>query len=299
MASPGPDGSEVRGAALDAGPAAVAEGGTGPATGLPSRVGGRAGRGWPRRLRHAGRASRRAEAPRSDAATLGRLTRLAPYALVAAVVVVAHVLYLSGAFDPDPLLSMSGLGVAIKGGVLAGRFTIDPNAGTTAQSLGHLSAMDLLHGHLPWWNPYEGVGAPLAGEMQSAALFPPNLLLALPSGQLWFHMLLEAVAGMATYRLLARLGVSRWIAAGAGCVFALDGTYAWFAHAPVNPICFLPLLCLGVERARSAAREGRRASYGLVAVALALSVYAGFPEVAYLDAIFVVVWAAVRARGLG
>ncbi len=227
------------------------------------------------------------------------VSRLGPYALVAMVVVAASSLYAFGAFDPNPLISMSGLAVVVKGGVLAGRFTIDPNAGTTAQSLGHLAALDLLHGKIPWWNPYEGVGAPLAGEMQSAALFPPTLLLALPSGQLLFHMLLEAVTGMATYRLLARVGVSRWIAAGGGSAFALNGTYAWFMHAPVNPIAFLPLLLLGAERARVAAEEGRAGSFGLVAVALALSVYAGFPEVAYLDGIFAVVWSALRARGLG
>ena len=226
------------------------------------------------------------------------LARTGPYALVVAVVVAANALYIFGVFDPNPLLSMSGLPVVAQGGVLAGRFTIDPNAGTTALSLGHLAALDLLHGKIPWWNPYEGVGAPLAGEMQSAALFPPTLLLAAPGGQLLFHVLLEAIAGMATCRLLARLGVSRWIAAGAGCAFAVDGTFAWFAHAPVNPIAFLPLLLLGVERARAAADDGRGGSFGLVAVALALSAYAGFPEVTYLDGIFAVVWTAVRVQGL-
>ncbi len=226
------------------------------------------------------------------------LTRVGPYALVAAVVVAANALYVFGVVDPNPLLSMSGLGVVAKGGILAGRFTIDPNAGQTAQSLGHLAALDLLHGTIPWWNPFEGVGAPLAGEMQSAALFPPTLLLALPGGQLIFHILLEAVAGMATYRLLVRLGVSRWIAAGGGCVFAVSGTYAWLANAGVNPIAFLPLLLLGIERARAAAEDRRGGDFWLVAMALALSAYSGFPETAYLDGILAVVWAAVRVRGL-
>ncbi|MDA8310544.1 MAG: hypothetical protein M0Z46_08025 [Actinomycetota bacterium] len=236
------------------------------------------------------------EAPAAPAAA--RLAGLVPYACICAAVVAANALYLFGVFDPNPVLSMSGLPIVAQGGVLAGRFTIDPNAGTTALSLGHLAALDLLHGHLPWWNPYEGVGAPLAGEMQSAALFPPTLLLALPGGQLLFHVLLEAVAGMATYALVVRLGTSRVIATGAGAAFALNGTFAWFAHAPVNPIPFLPLLLLGLERARAAAEEGRGGSFGLLALALALSVYAGFPEVAYLDGIFAVVWAAVRVVGL-
>ena len=52
---------------------------------------------------------------------------------------------------------------------------IDPNVGFITQSLGHLAALDILHGHLPWWNYFEGLGQPLAGEMQSAALFPLTL----------------------------------------------------------------------------------------------------------------------------
>ncbi len=224
--------------------------------------------------------------------------RLGPVALIVAVVVAANLLFLLGIFDPNPLYWTSGLGIIHTGAVFAGQSTIDPNSGTTAQSLGHLAMLDLLHGRLPWWNPYEGIGAPLAGEMQSAAFFPPNLFVAAFGGQLPFHMLLEAAAGLATYGLLVRLDISRWIAAGAGCAFALDGAFSWFRHAAVNPIALLPLLLFAAERARTAAKEGRPGRWALVALALALSVYAGFPEVAYLDGLFAVVWVLVRCAGL-
>lgn len=218
-----------------------------------------------------------------------------PLALVVGVVVLANVAYLSGVFHPDPLDAVSGLASATTGGVLPGLNTIDPNSGFTAQALGHLAALNLLHGRLPWWDPFEGVGSPLAGEMQSAALFPLTVLLALPDGQLPFHVLLELTSGIAAWRLLLRLGIARWIAAGAGCAFALDGTFAWFEHAPVNPIAFLPLLLLGIERARAAAASGTRHRWGLIAVALALSLYAGFPETAYLDGVLAVLWVLARA----
>ncbi len=214
------------------------------------------------------------------------------------VVVLANLAAVLGLVDPNPLVSVSHLATVTKAGLLAGENTIDPNSGFTAQSLGHLAALDLLHGHLPWWDPFEGVGAPLAGEMQSAALFPLTVLLALPNGQLPFHMVLELVAGLAAWRLLLRLGVSRWIAAGAGAAFALDGTFSWFQHAAVNPVAFLPLLLLGVERARAAAGSGAAHRWALIAVALALSLYAGFPETAYLDGLLTVAWAVVRAGGL-
>jgi hypothetical protein len=58
----------------------------------------------------------------------------------------------------------------------------------------------------------------------------------------------------------------------------------------VNPVPFLPLLLLGIEIAYSAAREGRSGGFGLIAVAGALSVYAGFPEVAYADGLLTACW---------
>ena len=38
---------------------------------------------------------------------------------------------------------------------------IDPNVGFVTEADGHLAALDLLHGHLPWWNYFEGLGQPL------------------------------------------------------------------------------------------------------------------------------------------
>ncbi|MDA8313445.1 MAG: hypothetical protein M0Z46_23080 [Actinomycetota bacterium] len=247
-----------------------------------------------------GRARRSAAASRVVEALRGAASAewLGPLALVAGAVVAGNLLFLLGVFDPNPLYFASGLGIIHAGGVFPGSATIDPNAGTTAQSLGHRAMLDILGGRLPWWNPYEGLGAPLAGEMQSAAFFPPNLLLVFLGGQLPFHMLLEAVSGAATYALVVRLDVSRWIAAGAGCAFALDGTFSWFRHAAVNPIALLPLLVFAAEQARVAAAAGRAGRWALVAVALALSLYAGFPEMAYLDGLFAALWMLVRCVGL-
>jgi hypothetical protein len=143
---------------------------------------------------------------------------------------------------------------------------------------------------VPWWNPYEGTGAPLAGELQSAALFVPTLLLLASNGQFYEHVLLEIVAGIATYLLLRRIALHRWASLAGGAAFALNGTFAWFAHAPVNPIAFLPLLLLGIERAYAATVEGRRNGWRLIAIAGALSFYAGFPEVAYIDTLLAVCW---------
>jgi hypothetical protein len=230
----------------------------------------------------------------------GRLrARLAPAAgplAVLAVVLLANLPALAGLFDVSPLGPIGITSLGGQNGLLPGQWFTDPNIGWTAQALGHLAAEDWLHGIVPWWNPYEGLGAPLAAGMQSAAFFPPTLLLALSDGQLLFHVTLEAGAGLATWFLVRELGFGRSVATLGGVLFALDGTLAWFGNAPANPVALLPVLILGVERL---ARRPRldRAGLLLVAAGLALSIYAGFPETAYLDGLFAAAWFVFRLCG--
>src|SRR5207302_5738 len=86
---------------------------------------------------------------------------------------------------------------------------------------------------------------------------------------------------------------SRWSSIGGAVAFALNGAFAWFSHAPVNAIPFLPLLLLGIELAYTASSEERRGGWWLIAVAGALSIYAGFYEVAYVDGLMAVFWLTV------
>jgi len=194
--------------------------------------------------------------------------------VLAAGVLLANLLYLCGIFQGDPSVHRSGIATSVKPNWFPGEYTIDPNDGFTSQALGHLAAMDWLHGHVPYWNHYEAAGTPLAGEMQSAAMFPLVVLLALPRGTLYLHALLELLAGVGTYLLLKRLGRSETAATVGGLAFALSGTFAWFTNAIFNPVAFLPLLVLSVEIFRSRARERRRLGWTLMATSLALSLYA-------------------------
>ena len=216
---------------------------------------------------------------------------------IAAVILVANLPYLSGYSEADPLGPRSELVSSIVPG-FDGQPTIDPSNGSVSQALGRRAALDLVHLRLPWWNPFEGTGTPLAGEMQSGAFFPPTLLTLLGNGQLYEHILLELVAGLATFGVLRRLNLGRSASVAGGIAFALNGTFAWFAHAPVNPIALLPLVLLGIEQARAAALTGRRGGWWLIAVAGAGSAYAGFPEVAYIDSVLAVLWFLCRAGSL-
>jgi len=229
---------------------------------------------------------------------LGRSPSLVPVLGILAAVVAGNLPALVHLVTVNPLVINANLTAPVHG-VLPGSPYIDPNAGYTTQALGHLAALDWLHGHVPWWNPYEGAGAPLAGEMQSGAFFPPTLLLSVTGGLLAMQVLLELVAGWATYFLLVRLGVGRTMATAGGVAFGLCGTYAWFAHAPFRPVAFLPVCLVGVERALDAARNGRAGGWRLLAVALALSILAGFPETTLIDGLLVAWWAVLRIAPIG
>lgn len=232
----------------------------------------------------------------SAAAAEGGWSRYAwPLGVVAAVAV-ANLLPLLGIVDVSPLGPTGAMVTASHSGLLPGQWYTDPNIGWTAQALGHLSAEDWLHGIIPWWNPYEGLGAPLAAEMQAGSFFPPTLLLALPQGQLFFHVALESITGLATWFLVRELGFGRAVATLGGILFALNGTLAWFGNAPANPVAFLPVVILGIERISR--RDGRDdVGWLILAAGIALSIYAGFPETAYLDALFAAAWFVFRLAG--
>jgi hypothetical protein len=172
--------------------------------------------------------------------------------------------------------------------------TVDPNVGFITQPLGHLAAMDWLHGHLPWWNYFEGMGQPLAGEMQSSALLPLVVLFIFPAGLLMFHLSLQIIAGVSTYFLIRRLGVGATFATLGGVLFALNGTFAWIGNAAINPIAFLPMMILGIEIVVDRSSRSRRGGWTVLAIAVALSIYAGFPEMAYLDGLLAGGWAVTR-----
>jgi hypothetical protein len=200
--------------------------------------------------------------------------------------------------SPDPMFFpvIGGPAIGAPDGGLPGLpGWADPNAGWTTEALGKLAARDWLRGVVPWWNPYSGIGLPLAAEMQSAALFLPfTLLLDAPEGVELVKIALQIVAGWATFALLLQLGLARRVALLGGVLFELNGTFAWLAHAPINPVPFMPLLLLGIERALAAAERGRPRGRGWIAVAVAGSLYAGFPETALIDGLLAAGWSGWR-----
>jgi hypothetical protein len=161
------------------------------------------------------------------------------------------------------------------------------------------------HGHLPLWNPYEGLGMPLAFNWQTVVFSVPALIGYLFPLDLSFTVqvivtLIIAGTGMYTLARVLRLGILASVFAGT--VFELSGPMlGWLGwpHAAVLSWCgWLFAAALVVIRG-----QRRAASVTLLAVVIAAMVYAGQAEVLTLSGlallVFLVTLLAQRWRFLG
>jgi hypothetical protein len=216
------------------------------------------------------------------------------YAAVLATIVLAHAPELTGWVTCGPLQRSGAYAAAPLTHVLPGSCVIDANDGITLLDLGGAAARQWLHGTLPWWNSDAGLGLPLAAEAQPAAFFLPFvLLLRFTAGILLLKLSVQAVAGGFMVALLRQLGLRRAACLVGGVLFALHGSFAWYAHSPILPVAFLPALLFGILRCRADAAARRWPGAVWVAVALAYSLVAGFPETAFMDGLFAGLWAIV------
>ncbi|MDD2795995.1 MAG: hypothetical protein PHE40_09115, partial [Acidocella sp.] len=212
------------------------------------------------------------------------------------IVLLANAGILSGAFICDPETLYSSLATSGAPGIVPGSACyIDPAVAQLTQPLGYLSAQDWLHGTIPWWNPYGGVGMPLAAEMQNESFFLPFvLLLHFHNGWFLQRVLFQLLSGIFTYAFLTELRLDTAAALLGGALFSLNGTFILTAGTVTAPIFCLPLLLLGIEHTWHAAAANRRMGWSLVPLALASSIYAGFPETAYLNSLLAGCWTLLR-----
>lgn len=115
---------------------------------------------------------------------------------------------------------------------------------------------ELAAGRPPLWNPYNGAGAPLFANYQSALLYPPNTLSLLLSGPQmigWLGMIHLFWAGVGMWLLTGELRLPT-LARGVGALaYALNGAVvSRFGTPPmVDTAAWLPWLILAAERVLS------------------------------------------------
>ena len=205
---------------------------------------------------------------------------------------------LLGWLSADPLHFVSGVPSLFGKQLLRGWPWIDPNVGYTAQALGKLAADEWLSGKIPWWNYYSGVGLPLAAEMQPGALLLPFVLLNhFANGTLYLKVVLQILAGLGTYFLLRKIELIPLAALAGAVIYEFNGVFGWHGPPIVSPVAFLPWIIFGIECAREKSLSASPRGWLTIALALALSIYAGFPETAYINGLLAGVWSFWRIFG--
>lgn len=139
---------------------------------------------------------------------------------------------------------------------------------------------------MPFWDPYDGYGAPFAAAMQPQPFYPLTTLVSLhptPRAYNWFVVFRLFLAGWFA-ALYVRLFANRYAAALTGVATALTGYYLLYYNMPhLSVDVELPMLLWATE---IVVRRPSPRSVAALAVAAALTYLGGMPESALLSLAF-------------
>lgn len=155
-------------------------------------------------------------------------------------------------------------------------------------------------GRLPLWTPFVGLGRPFLADIESATLYPPNLIFLLPAAwALPLSVVLHVALILGGTALLGReLGLRRGVWALAGVTFALSAAVAGRLQAgQFQVFCTLAHLPLWWAVARRAWREPGGRSVSVFALVGASALLAGSPPFFWAMAWMLGVWLAALAGG--
>jgi hypothetical protein len=169
-----------------------------------------------------------------------------------------------------------------------------------AYSWYHFWIASLRQGTLPLWDPYTFAGRSFVGEMQTAAFYPLNFLLALVpfhhvnllSPQLYheFFVLAHFLGACFMFALVRELGLSRFSAMVAGICFSLAGFVArmGWPHMLESSI-WLPLIFLFLLRAcKAKTMRQSLLQASLSGLSLGMAVLAGGLHIVMMQALVIV-----------
>lgn len=156
-------------------------------------------------------------------------------------------------------------------------------------------AEEIRAGRFPLWNPYVFGGVPFFANPQTALLFPLTALAyVLPTAlALTLMSILKlSVAGVGMYWFLRRLAVEPLPALIAAETFAFNALLiTWLQWSNTGPVVLLPVLFAMTELVRE--RGGPRPVAGL-ALAIAVSIFAGYPQRVAYGLLVLAAWAVYR-----
>ena len=157
---------------------------------------------------------------------------------------------------------------------------------------------ELAKGNLALWNPHVFGGAPYFGGLQSALLYPPNLLflvLPLPLAMNWGLALDFWLLGAFMFLWARRRGLAPFAAFVCSALVILCAPHFWRVliggTAAAGVMAWAPLLFLCIDE-WLATRRPLWCLLGMLAVAM--QIFAGQPQYVYYIAIIAAVYSALR-----
>lgn len=137
----------------------------------------------------------------------------------------------------------------------------------------------VLHGELPYWNPFTAGGQPMAANPEHEVFYPLTWLILLPSYDLGFRLLVLLhlyIAGWTMYALLRSMKIGAPASFFAALSFAISGVVlSCIALLPILfVLAWLPLTCLFTRRYLL---ERRPRDFVFAALSLGLQMLVGEP----------------------
>jgi hypothetical protein len=134
-------------------------------------------------------------------------------------------------------------------------------------------------GRLPSWNPHMFGGQPFIGATQTAVFSPLTAIayvVPLPGALTWIYMARLMVGGLGMFALLGALGLGSGARTFGALAWLLTPfSIVWLAHPLSEVAAWLPWQVLAT---RATCLRGRLRDMASLAVATALSLFAGHPE---------------------
>ena len=146
-----------------------------------------------------------------------------------------------------------------------------------------LKASLIKSGQLPLWNPYSGLGCPLAADPQALAFSPLHLPLLLSPGLTGYSLVLVIeilILGLSTYGLARSLGLGRIASAFALLAVAFCPYERWYLELLGNGFCFVPLVFWQILSLR---RQPGLLKIWATGLACALMLLSAHPELSFFS----------------
>lgn len=166
-------------------------------------------------------------------------------------------------------------------------YVVDPMATAGIWPIYAIASRTLVSGQIPLWNPFWGVGAPLAADPGWAVYYPLNILYLI-SNQYWdFVWFLELwLAGILCYLLLRDLRLSFISSLTGGLAYCMSGAFILHPFVPWTAIAVLtPALLLSAKRCFD--RPLSASSISIGSIVLATSILGGHIETLLIQFLFI------------